>query len=600
MGWWQLTCFPFAGRGGNFVGLIHHFTHSQTLNSPEQPSQELRDLIARMIDGDFTPVEAERLNQILKEDPQAREAYLAHLSVHAQLDSTAYENMGEPWSEAVSLPGIKRALVPVGQAVPRPALSFGRTWWREALAVAAGLALVANVALFFHRSTEGHQSEAVPGEFVATLVGGQDCVWSHSANFQLGERLPRGPIRLERGQALINFDGGARLVMIAPAEMVIDSAGSARLVHGRIAAHAPEEAIGFRVITPQGTVVDLGTEFVVGVGDDGKTECDVLSGAVQWQPKETDRKIALLKVGSARRFESGRAEVIASSARRYEDFVPATPRDVAARQLLAYEPFDYATADAPAETLNGGTGWASPWRGRYIPSDTVDKDPRMQLRPGQNLAMAGLQHSVGGSLVFDGGGQWRLRRLPKPIDFGSDGIYYLSFLVQRPELPRSPNTDDSLGRMVMNFRSEADYWSHWVGFAISSTNQPFIIADGDNHGSTRVVNTSRPCLVVCKIATSRDQADQLFMKIYEQGEKIDPDETARWTIVSRPLRLDVAMDLIIPSMNDGGTSLWELDEMRFGTSWAAVTPLEPDSVAKAVVSSAGVSSSRATDQLAAR
>jgi|GEM_PF-1753456 ferric-dicitrate binding protein FerR (iron transport regulator) len=559
------------------------------MHVPEQPSQELADLIARVIDGGLSSVDSERLNRLLKDDPKAREFYLARLSVHAQLDATAYQ-------------GIAPDLWTTPALAPEPmwgrASSLVRAWWREALLVAAALALLANVIPFFRRLTVPAPLNGGSREFVATLVGGQDCEWSPETRLQLGERLARGTIRLNRGHALINFDGGARLVLMAPAELAIDSAGSARLVRGRIAAHAPEEAIGFRVITPQGTVVDLGTEFVVGVGADGKTECDVLSGAVQWQPKGGDRRIALLKVGNARRFEQGHSEVIASSARRYEDFVPATSRDAAARQLLAYEPFDYAATRAPAGTLDGGTGWTSPWRGRYVPSDTVDQDPQMQLRPGENLSIAGLQPAQGGHFVFDGGGQWRLRRLPKPIDFGSDGIYYVSFLVRRPDFVRNPGADNPLGRLVMNFRSETDYWSHWIGFAISSANEPFIIADGDNRGSSRLIDTSRPCLVVCKITTSRDQSDQLFMKIYEQGDKIEPDETARWTIVSRPLQLDVAMDLLIPSVNEEGGSRWELDEIRYGTSWAAVTPLGTEVPAISVAAGPGTRATSTPPRLA--
>jgi hypothetical protein len=56
------------------------------MNAPESHSAELSRLIARLTDGELSPDEARRLNELLHADPAAQEAYLDHLAMDAMLE----------------------------------------------------------------------------------------------------------------------------------------------------------------------------------------------------------------------------------------------------------------------------------------------------------------------------------------------------------------------------------------------------------------------------------------------------------------------------------------------------------------------------------
>ena len=64
-------------------------------------------------------------------------------------------------------------------------------------------------------------------------------------------------------------------------ELKLESASRAFLLAGKMTARVPEEAIGFIVNTPQGAIVDLGTEFALSVSDTHVTEVHVLEGEVE-------------------------------------------------------------------------------------------------------------------------------------------------------------------------------------------------------------------------------------------------------------------------------------------------------------------------------
>src|SRR5262249_8571004 len=84
-----------------------------------------------------------------------------------------------------------------------------------------------------------------------------------------------------RGLAEIRFQCGARVVLEGPASLELLSGKSARLRHGKLTARVPGPATGFAIISPQGKVIDLGTEFGIAVADSGATEVYVFEGKVE-------------------------------------------------------------------------------------------------------------------------------------------------------------------------------------------------------------------------------------------------------------------------------------------------------------------------------
>src|SRR5262249_51976283 len=88
-------------------------------------------------------------------------------------------------------------------------------------------------------------------------------------------------LKLESGLAEVRFQCGARVVLDGPATLELLSGRSARLLRGKLSARVPEAAAGFEVLSPQGKVIDRGTEFGVAGGEGGATDVYVFAGKVE-------------------------------------------------------------------------------------------------------------------------------------------------------------------------------------------------------------------------------------------------------------------------------------------------------------------------------
>jgi hypothetical protein len=78
---------------------------------------------------------------------------------------------------------------------------------------------------------------------------------------------------MKSGIAQIEFYQGARVLIEGPAELQLVSSGEATCTRGKLSANVPPQAKGFRINTPKGTIVDLGTEFGLDVSDAQAPRC---------------------------------------------------------------------------------------------------------------------------------------------------------------------------------------------------------------------------------------------------------------------------------------------------------------------------------------
>ncbi|SFH57185.1 hypothetical protein SAMN05421753_101230 [Planctomicrobium piriforme] len=85
----------------------------------------------------------------------------------------------------------------------------------------------------------------------------------------------------------MTFASGVRLVLQGPAQLVVETPMSARLVSGRALGFVPPAAVGFALAVPSGLVRDQGTEFAVDAADE-KTSVSVLTGMVDCELMTTD------------------------------------------------------------------------------------------------------------------------------------------------------------------------------------------------------------------------------------------------------------------------------------------------------------------------
>ncbi len=117
---------------------------------------------------------------------------------------------------------------------------------------------------------------------VAILTHAVDVIWEPGASRPaVGTLLGSGPLRFERGMLQLEFYSGATLIVEGPADLDLKGSDRALCRRGKLRAHVPPQARGFRIESPAADLVDLGTEFVMEVGQDRGAEVYVIDGSVQ-------------------------------------------------------------------------------------------------------------------------------------------------------------------------------------------------------------------------------------------------------------------------------------------------------------------------------
>jgi len=223
----------------------------------DSDSHELSRLIARLSDGQLTEAERERLNELLKSDPVAQEAYLDHMAMDACLERE------------------------FGAAVPVPGRPEVRPFWltRKAwLSAAATVLVVAGACLFAIRGFRGDGA----GVELAHLSETSNAVWAEGGFAPaMGDGIRRGPLQLVSGTAQLIFANGVTLTMTGPTNLELQGPTRIFLHRGRIVPYVPPAGRGFTVLSPAGRVVDLGTEFSLDVEPSGVSKVHVIDGAVR-------------------------------------------------------------------------------------------------------------------------------------------------------------------------------------------------------------------------------------------------------------------------------------------------------------------------------
>lgn len=226
--------------------------------------RELHELLSGLLDGRFSPEQEERLGELLSRHEEARELYRAYFDLHADLALPAQSRLAA------------ETLLAEVAADPPKQRSRGVAWWSW-LAVAAAV-LVAMGSLLWRPAG---LPAPVLQPHIASVEQAEDAEWTDdSLPLVAGDRLAGGTLHLLSGTAELKMNSGAQLVLAAPVRLELIDAKAIRIHGGNVTVNVPEAAIGFRVITPTADVVDLGTEFSIGVEEDGATEVHVRRGVV--------------------------------------------------------------------------------------------------------------------------------------------------------------------------------------------------------------------------------------------------------------------------------------------------------------------------------
>jgi hypothetical protein len=548
------------------------------MSIPPDRLGELRTLLQRLSDDALSPEESRRLNELLHGNPEACELYLDHLTLEAHLRT----EFGSQRVGLESLPTFARSVSGLAGGANRiPALrrAFRFPAVRFAAAVLLG-ALVMLSSLLSLRSVRGplaqvsnedelrHRQSA---DSVATLLFADDCQWVEQAQLLEGQRLSAGALRLRRGLAVLRFDGGAAVVLQGPTDLELESRGSARLTSGRLTVRAPEEAAGFTVRTPASDVVDLGTEFSLVVERNGATELHVLEGKVSYgKPGAAEDLTELLGAGKAVRYDRAQTSaprLVPVNSPRFADLL--SQAKVAARDdlLAAYEGFGYPLGRLALAEALGGSGWAGPWR--LSPGAKQPADEDLNIVAGQLKINWPVLGGRGTMLEATPDYQSRTRPLAEPVRLDVDGVYYVSVLV-RWDAPLVA-TGQTMPAVRMVLRSSTNFNGDRVMFNLPVFLRPQIdLRSGAIFTSSQTVARNETQLWVGKIVARRQGEDEVFFRVYGEGETLDTIEPADWSVRSQGVQSDAQLDLLLLTKFGGSTCWW--DEVRIGKSWRAVVP----------------------------
>ena len=295
--------------------------------------ERLELLLHRCLDGGLTAEEAAELNALILSSPEARRPSGRAARIHSLIREWGAETWGHADGDAkvVQFPRtrwMQSRWMPAFAAAAAVLLAFAGGWWWQHR---AGENRVAE-----NGSEEFHGEDAipwVPGEHVAMLARSADVEWIEPAGgATAGTRLAPGWLKIASGIVQVDFLSGARVVIQGPAEFQLIGEKEGFCRFGKVKAHVPESAHGFKVGSPQLALVDLGTEFGMDVPANGNTEVHVFEGSIAL----TGPVSRQLWRGESVRVEAGALRDVADSTTTYPDEEELTRKaDAADRQRHA-------------------------------------------------------------------------------------------------------------------------------------------------------------------------------------------------------------------------------------------------------------------------
>ncbi|MFH1922272.1 MAG: FecR domain-containing protein [Planctomycetota bacterium] len=259
----------------------------------DDPWEELGRLAAALCDGEITADEAERLEELARQSPEALRYFLEYVHIEGELHwNTAVGLRHGTWvpCQAVPCQAVPCQAPPVCQpvfALPTPPaaardLRRPRDQWAAIAAAAIAIFVASWATVFFLGHLPGQRPAPEP-IVVASLVRTVNPLWPGSLSaVSDSDDLAAGQVfRLKAGLAEIRFRSGAQIILEGPAQFELQTTNGGALDLGNLVAEVPPKAAGFTVHTPNATIIDRGTEIGINVESGGDSEVHVFTGDVE-------------------------------------------------------------------------------------------------------------------------------------------------------------------------------------------------------------------------------------------------------------------------------------------------------------------------------
>lgn len=279
---------------------------------------DLQKLLEAWLSDDLDPTPLAPLIERIKSDDDFREAFVAELTILGQLK--AVQSSEPRWLKLEDLLSVQiddgtmdasfEDRVMNGVADTHTQADATRPNWPiratagalAAAALAAGLLWIVNrnpisipdqPSLAHLETVDGDPSvelvETVPGDnsdTIAVLSQSVDAQWAGQRQHAVGDSLVPGDLVLTQGTIQIEFLAGVRLLLRAPADIQLRAADEVLLRQGTASCYVTEMGRGFKIVTKEMEVIDLGTAFSIAVDEGHKPQVHVLEGAVEIKSPE--------------------------------------------------------------------------------------------------------------------------------------------------------------------------------------------------------------------------------------------------------------------------------------------------------------------------
>lgn len=356
------------------------------MSQAEKAPEDIQDLIDDYLSGLLDEDRLRQLEERLRASEEVRQYFVRYCRLHTDLHlqaraqqagERALRNLdlsSDTSADAVACPESPTKDAPRSHPRLHHVLAYLPA---KTVAAAAVLLLAVGFGWWLTRDRE-EPAAAGRSQEVAWLVNAQNCQWA-DASAPAGTMRAGTVLSIERGLAEICFRSGARVVLEGPASLELLSSKSARLRHGKLTARVPEPRTGFEILSPQGKVIDLGTEFGVSVSDKGATQVYVFEGEVQAHATNDGKTGAVsLTQHQAARIAAGKvtrqASVEGTGADRFVRAIVPPPVILPRTLRLT---FDGALEASIRDATGLGTGLTQrlPGTGSRLP----ERDPNLRL-----------------------------------------------------------------------------------------------------------------------------------------------------------------------------------------------------------------------------
>jgi hypothetical protein len=270
------------------------------------PDHQHYQLLSGWCDGSLDDAGLERLDELLRTDPSFRDLYVKYMDQHAVLAATLLR-IGDdqlmvqcPEPAEDDPPGAGESVRAGSEAVSRDRRAgrpsrLPRAWRRwAAVAVAVVLLLAGMIARQWPAGRPGAPIVAGPsladdpprlglarGFVVVIQLVGVEWEPGEGPRPSEGDLLAAGRLAFRSGRMTLGLLSGVTLTLEGPADIELLSIDRVHCRRGKLRTRVPRGAEGFIVSTPGSAVVDLGTEFGLNVGADGKANLMVFQGEAE-------------------------------------------------------------------------------------------------------------------------------------------------------------------------------------------------------------------------------------------------------------------------------------------------------------------------------